>query len=134
MIKSRLNRIHFSQAWIEHGEEFDSSYRLSILGELPNREQDGFYLNSLRFSEVEQPDGQRLLIDPALQNSGLIDLPRGEVGRLEPGSDQFYVGISLDVTASHHYDLLPGRYQVALNGVTIWIPGPWDLNLSLSVR
>ena len=127
-------RMHFSQAQIEQDVDSNTAYLLSILGELPEREQDRFYLNSLRFAKVEQPDGQRLLIDPAPQNSGLISSPFGGVGLSEPGSDQYQVGISLDVTAADRYDLLPGRYHVALNGVTVWIPGPWDVNFSLSSR
>ena len=44
------------------------------------------FVARLRFSEIEQPDGRILQIDPALQNSGMISYPSGGISLLEPGS------------------------------------------------
>jgi hypothetical protein len=125
-------RLHFTQAQLERDERSDSPYRLLLTGEPPAGGQGGAHLIGLRFAQVEQPDGETVQIDQELQNSGMISLPYGGVGPQEPGSRQSQAGIALDVTAADQADLLPGRYRVALNGVTVWVPGPWELHFPLS--
>ena len=125
-------RLRFTQAQLEHDEHSDPPYRLLLTGDPPAEGRGGSHLIELRFAQVEQPDGETLRIDPALENSGMISLPYGGVGLQESGSSQLQAGIFLDGTAADRIDLLPGRYRVALNGVTVWVPGPWDLHFSLS--
>jgi hypothetical protein len=125
-------RLYFTQAQVERDERSDSPYRLLLMGEPPAAGQGGAHLIGLRFAQIERPDGGTVQIDPALQNNGMISFPYGGIGPLEPGSSQLQAGIVLDVTAADHVDLLPGRYRVELNGVTVWVPGPWELHFSLS--
>jgi len=125
-------QLRFTQAQLEHDERADPPYRLILKGDPPATEQDAPYPNRLRFSEIARPDGQVVQMDPALQNSGMFSYPAGGVGVLEPGSSQAQAVIILDVTAADRVALLAGRYRVELNGVTVWAPGPWELNFSLS--
>jgi hypothetical protein len=38
----------------------------------------------------------------------------------------------IDVTAGNGVQVLPGKYEIKLSGLTVVVPGPWDLNFSLS--
>jgi hypothetical protein len=125
-------RLHFTQAQLERDQRSDAPYRLLLTGEPPAGGQGGAHLIGLRFAQVKQPDGETVQIDQALQNSGMISLPYGGVGPQEPGSRQLQAGIALDVTAADQADLLDGRYRVTLSGVTVWVPGPWELHFPLS--
>jgi hypothetical protein len=125
-------RLHFTQAQLEHDERSDSPYRLLLTGEPPAGNQGNMHLIGLRFAQVQRPDEEAVQIDQALQNSGMISLPYGGVGSQETGSSQLQAGIVLDVTAADRINLLSGRYRIELSGVTVWVPGPWDLHFSLS--
>lgn len=125
-------RLHFTRAQVERDERAGPAYRLLLTGEPPERGKNGFRLNSLRFSAVERPDGETLRIDPELQNRGLLAYPYGFVGQVEAGSSRMQVMMALDVTAADRADLLAGSYRVELNGVTVWVAGPWELSWSLS--
>jgi hypothetical protein len=124
--------LRFTQAQLERDERSDPPYRLLLTGDPPAEGQGGSHLIELRFAQVEQPDGETLRTDPALESSGMISFAHGGVGLQESGSSQLQAGIFLDVTAADRIDLLPGRYRVELNGVTVWVPGPWDLRWSLT--
>ena len=125
-------RLHFTEAKIERDQGSDPPYRLLLAGEPPARERGDPYLFSLRFAEVERPDGEVVRIDPVLQNRGLISHPFGVIGAAEPGSSKIQSWLVLDVTAANQADLLPGRYRVELSGVTAWVAGPWELSWSIS--
>jgi hypothetical protein len=125
-------RLRFTQAQLERDQRAGPPYRLLLTGDPPAGGQGGSHLIELRFAQVEQPDGETLRIDPALENSGMISFPHGGVGLQESGSSQLQAGIVLDVTAADQTDLLPGRYRVEFSGVTVWVPGPWELHFPLS--
>ena len=124
-------RLHFDQAQVERDERSDPPYTLYLTSGQFKREQNGLYLNHLRFSEEQRPDGQMQQIDPKSTNSGLVAYPAGGVYPLEPGSKKLQLLIGIDITAANGIDLLPGRYRLALSGVTVWAPGPWELTLGL---
>jgi len=127
-------RLHFTQAQLEHDERSYPPYRLLLTGEPPSPNAGNPPLISLRIGSVDRPDGQRVQIDTALLYSGLAPMAYGGVGPVEFGSDRIQAGILLDATAANGTDLLSGRYRVALDGVTAWIPGPWGLSVPLSGR
>ena len=126
------HQLHFTQARIERDEQSDTPYTLQLMSDPFAVDQGESHLIGLRFVKVAMPDGKTIRIDPALQNSGMISLPYGGVGPLEPGSSQVQAGVGLGVTAADGADLLSGSYHVELNGVTEWVPGPWELSFSLS--
>ena len=125
-------RLHFTQARVEHDVRSDPPYRLILLGEPPPISPDGSHLDTLRFSEVRQPDGKTVKVDPALLYSGAVTYPQGSILPVERGSNQLLLRLVLNVTATGRDDLLSGGYHVEINGVTEWVPGPWELRFSLS--
>jgi hypothetical protein len=47
-------------------------------------------------------------------------------------SSNWNARLFLDVTTADGLVLLPGRYNVEIDGVTAWVSGPWELSWSLS--
>lgn len=125
-------RLHFTQAQVQHDGQSEPAYRLLLTGEPPEQGKDGFRFHRLRFSEVERPDGEILRFDLELQNLGLVSDPFGIIGQVELGSSEMQAMIFLDVTAENRIDLLSGSYRVELNGLTVWVPGPWKLSWPLT--
>jgi len=121
--------LQFSEAQVQHGTNSDAPYLLFLTGKPITANQGDLYLNELRFSKIEKPDGTIIRID----NGELISYPYGGVGQVERNSNQLQAMIVLDVTDVQG-DLLSGRYRVETSGVTSWISGPWELPLSLSGR
>jgi len=120
-------RLQFTEAQIERNEQSDPVYTLALNGDPMIQDPAKQDLVRLRFSETVRPDGETVPIDPESEKSGLLNFPYGAVGPEQPGSTQVRAGILMDVTAANQVDLLSGWYQVTLNGVTIWVPGPWDI-------
>jgi hypothetical protein len=120
-------RLHFTEAQIERNEQSDPVYTLALKGDPMPQDSAKQHLLRLRFSETVRPDGQTISFDPEAENRGMLTFPYGTVGPDQPGSAQVRTGILMDITTGDQVDLLSGRYQVMLNGVTIWVPGPWDI-------
>ncbi len=125
-------RLELTSAEIEYDEHSDPRYRLLLSGQPPAEKPGEMQLNALRFSRVEPPDGSSLQMDPALVASGLISLPTGGIVPSEGVQGKLQTLIVLDVTAANGRELLPGHYRVELNGLTFWVPGPWDLSVLMS--
>ena len=125
-------KLQLTQAQLEHDTRGDPAYRLILTGEPPSITTEGHHLNTLRFSGFTPPGGEPVLLDPALVNSGQVAYPNGAVWPVEPGSSEMKLTAILDVTGDYPDELRTGRYRVALSGVTEWVPGPWDLHISLS--
>lgn len=117
----------FTEAQMERNEQSDLVYKLLLKGDQMMQDPANQHLLRLRFSETVRPDGQTVLIDFEAEKSGLLTLPYGAVGPEQPGASQVRDGILMDVTAANQVDLLSGIYQVKLNGVTLWVPGPWNI-------
>ncbi len=120
-------RLHFTEAQIERDEQSDPVYTLALKGDPMTQDSGKPHLLRLRFSETVHPDGRTVPIDPEAEKRGMLIPPYGAVGPDQPGSAHVRAGILMDVTAANQVDLLSGRYRVNLNGVTIWVPGPWDI-------
>jgi hypothetical protein len=121
--------LHFTEAWIEVNDYSDGAYVLNLRGQPVVYKQGGQALVMLRFASVARPDGQ---IERVSYSSDLFSLPQGGVGPESPGSSQLAAGLTLDVSTRDGFSVLPGRYQVELNGVTVWVPGPWEWSWAVS--
>lgn len=126
--------LHFTQAQVLREENAGPLNRLVLTGEPPTNRPEGFRLNTLRFAGVQRPDGTTVHIDPTLRDSGMMSFPNGAVSPVAPGAKQLMVWILLDVTAANRVDLLPGRYVTEMNGITVYVPGPWKVDVSVSGR
>ncbi len=120
-------RLHFTEAQIERNEQSDPAYTLLLKGDPMMQDSGKSHLLRLRFTETVRPDGRTVLIDPDAEKIGMLIPPYGAVRPDQPGASQVRAGILMDVTAANQLDLLSGWYRVTLNGVTIWVPGPWDI-------
>lgn len=127
-------QLHFTQAQVLHEENADPPYQLILTGEPPANGPEGFRLNALRFARVQRPDGTTIQIDPNLRDSGLMPFPNGAVSPVAQGAKQLMTWILLDVTAANLVDLLPGRYHAEVDDITVYVPGPWKVQFSVSGR
>ena len=59
-------------------------------------------------------------------------VPMEGSARWRPARILLQARLGLNVTAANRVDLLPGGYRIEINGVTVWVPGPWVLSFSLS--
>ena len=124
--------LHFTEAWVERDEGFEAPYRLMLKGEPLVYRLGEQILNQLRFTAIARPDGSIRRPQDFTDYWRWDSQAYGVVGREEAGSTSLQAGIVLDVTATNVTDLLPGQYVIDLNGVTVYIPGPWELSWSLS--
>ncbi len=53
------------------------------------------------------------------------------IAPVNPGSSQLAASLRLDVTAGNGVDLLPGSYEIELDGASVIVPGPWELSFTL---
>ena len=120
-------RLHFTEAQIERNEQSDPVYTLLLKGDPMMQDPGKSHLLRLRFTETVRPDGRTVPIDPDAEKRDMLIPPYGAVSPDQPGESQVRAVILMDVTAANQVDLISGRYQVTLNGVTIWVPGPWDI-------
>ena len=125
-------QLHFTQAQVLREENAGPLYRLVLTGEPPANRPDGFRLNTLRFAGVQHPDGTTIHIDPTQRDSGMMPFPNGGMSPVTPGSKQRMVWILLDVTATNQVELLPGNYIAEMDGITVYVPGLWMVQFSVS--
>jgi hypothetical protein len=117
--------LRFTKAKVEYGSPgSENDYRLVLSGEALISQQDGQYLSTLRFSRIERPDGQ-------VQEFGNSPNRIGRANQPVSGIDGQNVTLELDITTSNGLQMLTGRYRVSLNGVSVWVPGPWRINWSV---
>ncbi|RPI89946.1 MAG: hypothetical protein EHM40_19590 [Chloroflexi bacterium] len=120
--------LHFTEAQVQHEGNSDPQYLLFLTGKPRTASRGELHLNELRFSKIEQPDGTTVQVE----KDDLASYPYGGVGPTAIGSNQLRAMIVLNVTDASRDALLSGRYRVEINGVTSWVPGPWELRFSLS--
>jgi hypothetical protein len=101
-------RLHLSQARLEGVNDTTS---LRLIASPPGNRRAGPWLTGLRPISILAPDGQPLDLEYA--------------SRFDHG------GLSFDVADAQTGVVLPGRYRVELEGVTVAVPGPWTMSWNL---
>ena len=110
-------KLHFDHAHLERkGRLSDRHYQLVLTGDPLLDYQNGRWLNQLHLASISRPDGT-------------IGTASGGV-RIQPiAADQREAQLTIDVTTQEGNQPLPGRYRLDLDGVTVWVPGPWELDI-----
>jgi hypothetical protein len=125
--------LYFTEARVQYNPRQNPPYQLILIGKPPSELENGMQLYRLLFSSVTRPDGKSVLFDPAQQAGDMVIVPNGMVYQTEQWwTGKLQVEITLDVTAENETDLLPGSYQVELNGATVRVEGPWTVDFSIS--
>jgi hypothetical protein len=120
--------LHFTRAQLEFDHN-TNQVRLNLTSETANRDEDGKYLSTFNISSVTHPDGHResgIDINEMWRLSGLIsDRILNEYHNADQEKTTFMIEFcNLDCN-----DLLPGKYWIEIDGVTVWIAGSWDLEM-----
>lgn len=126
--------LHFIRAQIERDLNTEPPYRLILTSEPISREIDGKFLSAVNLSAIIRPDGQLRTsegINEMMRWYGLL-YDRMLTENYDPSS--WNAKIFLDVTTENRLNLLPGTYQVEIDGMAAWVSGPWELSWSLSGR
>jgi hypothetical protein len=101
-------RLHINQAQLY---EMNDTTSLMLISDPPESRPIGPWLTGLRPTSVVAPDGRALDLAYAFR------------------FDQ--TGMAFDLADPETGTVQPGRYHVELEGVTVAVPGPWELNWSL---
>ena len=124
--------IHLREAYVERVRQLSERYyRLVLIGVPVVEEQGGRWLDALRFGTITRPDGavQETDFEKSTLNFGAF--PQGGV-QFEAGTDSNRVArLEIDVTTQEGNQILPGVYHVELSGVTVYVPGPWELTFGI---
>jgi hypothetical protein len=92
-------------------EGVNDTTSLRLIASPPGNRRAGPWLTGLRPISILAPDGQPLDLEYA--------------SRFDHG------GLSFDVADAQTGVVLPGRYRVELEGVTVAVPGPWTMSWNL---
>jgi hypothetical protein len=127
-------RLYFTQAQVEQDLNSNPAYRLTLTSEPLNRELGGKSLSTLHISTFIRPDGQSGSIDIVNELMSMIGLYYDRLLTENYDPIRWNAKLILDVTNPNGLDLLSGTYHVEIDGVIVWVAGPWDLSWSLSGR
>ena len=127
-------RLHFTQAQVEQALNSNPAYLLTLTSQPLNRELDGKFLSVLHISAFINPDGQSESVDAVNELMSVFGLYYDRLLTENYDPARWNAKIILDGTNPNSLDLLPGSYQVKIDGAIVWVVGPWDLSWSLSCR
>ena len=125
-------QLHFTQAQLRRVGYAEGTYRLVLSGEFVSSTQGQVAAGRLHFSSITKPDGSTDKAEPYTSPESWHRLGTGGFGRIAPENGNLKEAeIHLSVTKNNGVELLPGRYQLFLDGVGLWLPGPWEIGLPL---
>ena len=101
-------RLHITQAQLHAMNDTTS---LMLISPPPESRRIGPWLTGLRPTSVVAPDGRALDLAYAFRFDR--------------------IGIAFDLADPETGTVQPGRYHVELEGITVAVPGPWELTWDL---
>ncbi len=111
-------RLHFTEA---HLMDLNGTTLLMLTSAPFKPQLRDRWLSGLRLASVTAPDGRA--VDLRTAHSG--------AGPEEEGSTAHRAVLAFDVVDPETRTVQPGRYHVELDGVTVAVQGPWELNWRL---
>jgi hypothetical protein len=125
--------IHFNHAYVQQSDLLNpaGAYQFVLTGTPLIENQAGRWLRELRAGSIRRPDGSAWPLEGLPKSPYFENNPVIEIAPENPGSSVLSASLRLDATAGNGVDILPGAYEIALDGATVIIPGPWDLNFNL---
>ncbi|MFO8037539.1 MAG: hypothetical protein R6U57_13030 [Anaerolineales bacterium] len=126
-------QLHFTQALVRRVDYAEGRYQLVLSGEFISSAQGQAAAGRFHFSSITKPDGSTDTAGPYTSPESWHKLGFGGFGCIVSEHENLKEAeIRLDVTKENGVELLPGRYQLVLDGVGLWVPGPWEIDFSLA--
>jgi hypothetical protein len=125
--------IRFDRAYVQQSDLLNpaGAYLLVLSGTPLIENQAGRWLREIEIGSIKRPDGSEWPVEGFPKSPYYEYPPSIEIAPESPGSPALSASLRLDVTAGNGVDILPGAYEIGLDGAKVIVPGPWELSFSL---
>jgi hypothetical protein len=126
--------VRFNRAYLRQADLLENygAFQLVLTGLPLVKSQDGLWLRQMDVAAIHKPDGGRWLAGQASWSPFYRHSPSMVISPQTGAAQEPQAELVIDVTAENGVQVLPGKYEIELSGLTVIVPGPWDLNFTLS--